>query len=104
MAYKVVVTADAVDDIERFIRYLIVEKKSPQSASAVLNDFEESIKTLAIAAESFKLCDNPKLREHGYRRKNFKRHRYFLMYRVVENTVYVDSVFHELQDYENIMG
>lgn len=39
--------------------------------------------------------------ELGYRRINFKSHRYFMLYRVEEDKVYVDNIFHELQDYEN---
>ena len=27
--------------------------------------------------------------------------KYFMMYRIVEDIVYVDNIFHELQDYEN---
>ena len=41
--------------------------------------------------------------ELGYRRINFKFHRYFMLYRVEEDMVYADNIFHELQDYENRM-
>lgn len=51
-----------------------------------------------------KLCDNPKLRVLGYRRINFLSHRYFMLYRIENNIVYVDNIFHELQDYENKMN
>lgn len=39
----------------------------------------------------------------GHRRFSFKSHRYFMPYRVEENIVCVDNVYHELQDYENKM-
>ena len=29
--------------------------------------------------------------------------KYFMMYRIVEDIVFVDNIFHELQDYENKM-
>lgn len=32
MDYKVVVTRDAEEDLERFMKYLIIEKKSMQAA------------------------------------------------------------------------
>lgn len=38
MDYKVVVTRDAEDDLERFVKYFITEKESMQSAENVLND------------------------------------------------------------------
>ena len=101
MDYKVVVTKDAEKDLESFIQYLIAEKKSIQAAENVLNDFDATIETLKRVAESLKLCDNPKLRQLGYRRINFLNHRYFILYRVVDQVVFVDNIFHELQDYEN---
>ncbi len=42
MDYKVVVTRDAEEDLERFVKYLILEKGSLQAAENVLNDYEES--------------------------------------------------------------
>ena len=103
MEYKVVVTADAEEDLNRYLRYLLFEKKSEQAAKSVLDDFEATIQNLKSAAGSLKLCDNPRLRRLGYRRINFISHRYFIMFRIVEGIVFVDNIFHELQDYENNM-
>lgn len=100
MEYRVVVTKEAEEDLDKFINYLLYEKKSLQAAKNVLDDFEETIKCLKFAAGSIKLCENPKLRELGYHRINFLSHRYFMMYRIVEDTAIVDNIFHELQDYE----
>ena len=103
MEYSVVMTSDAEEDLEGFIRYLLYEKRSPQAASNVLNDFEETKKRLSKRADSVKLCDHPKLHALGYRKMRFSKHRYFLMYRIEGEQVIVDRVFHELQDYENHM-
>ena len=54
-------------------------------------------------AESLKLCENPRLQMLGYRRINFLSHRYFMLYRIEEDIVFIDNIFHELQDYENRM-
>lgn len=102
MAYKVVVTADE-EDLNQYIRYLLTVKKSDQVAKNVLDDFEAVIQNLKSVAGSLKLCDNPRLKKLGYRRINFLSHRYFMMYRIVKDTVFIDSIFHELQDYENKM-
>lgn len=103
MDYKIVVTKDAEADLERFIKYLIFEKKSLQAAQNVLDDYDATIESLKHVAGSLKLCDNPRLRKFMYRRINFLNHRYFMMYRIVGDTVCVDNIFHELQDYENKM-
>lgn len=71
MDYKVVVTAEAEEDLNQFVQYL--------------------------------LFANPRLQSLGYRRINFQQHRYFMLYRIENDVVYVDDIFHELQDYENRM-
>ena len=72
-------------------------------AKNVLDDFENTIKKLKYVASSLKVCDNPRLQSLGYRRINFQQHRYFMLYRIENDVVYVDDIFHELQDYENRM-
>ena len=86
MEYKVVITSDAEADLDGFIRYLLFEKKSDQAASNVLDDFEATKISLSRVAGSLKLCDNPRLRELGYRRMNFLSHDYFLLYRIEGTT------------------
>lgn len=103
MDYKIVVTKDAEADLDRFIKYLIFEKESIQAAQNVLDDYDATIESLKHVAGSLKLCDNSRLRKLEYRRINFLNHRYFMMYRVVGDMVFIDNIFHELQDYENKM-
>ncbi|MFI3212971.1 MAG: type II toxin-antitoxin system RelE/ParE family toxin [Eubacteriales bacterium] len=103
MDYNVVLTVDAEEDLNQFIRYLLIEKKNEQAAKSVIDDFEVTIQHLVNVAGSFKLCDNPRLKKLGYRRINFMKHRYFMLYRIENNIVFVDNIFHELQDYENKM-
>lgn len=103
MDYKVVVTRDAEEDLERFIKYLIIEKESMQAAENVLNDYDVTIESLKHVAGSLKLYDTSRLRQLEYRHINFLNHRYFMLYRIVDNVVFVDNIFHELQDYENKM-
>lgn len=103
MDYEIVVTAEAENDMERYIRYLLVDKKSRQAAKSVMDDFSATLQSLKSVAGSLKLCENPRLKALGYRRINFLFHRYFMMYRLDGNTVIVDNIFHELQDYENKM-
>ena len=82
MDYKVVMTTDAEEDLDRFIRYLLFEKQNRQAASNVLNDFEATKQTLSNVAGSLKLCDNPRLNALRYRKIHFLSHRYFMLYRV----------------------
>lgn len=52
MDYKVVVTRDAEEDLERFIKYLLIEKKSTQAAENLLNDYDITIESLKHVAGS----------------------------------------------------
>lgn len=101
MAYKVLITSDAENVLEEFVSYLLFEKRNEQAAKSLLDDFELTKKNLERVAGSLKYCENPRLRELGYKRINFISHRYFILYRIEENTVIVDYIFHQLQDYEN---
>ena len=67
MAYNVVVTSDAEKDLDKFIRYLLFEKKNEQAARNLLDDFEETKNILSNVAASLKDCDNPKLKQFGYK-------------------------------------
>ena len=101
MIYKVVITSDAEEDLDRFIRYLLFVKQNPQAATDVLNDFEKTKERLSHIAGSMKLCGNPHLNALGYRKMHFQTHRYFMLYRIDDDVAFVDNIFHELQDYEN---
>ena len=90
MDYKVVVTSDAEEDLDRFLQYLLFEKKNEPAAGNILDDFGDTLNCLKNVAGSLSLCEN-------------LRHRYFMLYRIEENTVFIDDIFHELQDYENKM-
>ena len=103
MVYKVVVTIDAEEDLDRFVRHLLFEKKNEQAARNVLNDFEATKESLVYVAGSLKIAENPRLKDLEYRRINFLSHRYFMLYRIEKDTVFIDNIFHELQDYENKM-
>ena len=63
MAYKVVVTNDAKENMQEYIEYILYEKKNQQAAGSLLDDFEYT--------------------------------------KVEDTTVYIDGIFHELQDFEN---
>ena len=44
MAYKIFMTIDAAEELEKIIQYLIEKKRNPQAAASLLNDFENTKK------------------------------------------------------------
>ena len=101
MAYEVVIASIAEDDIDSIVRYLIRKKKNKAAAVKFLNDVENAVKVLECSAESFQFCVNRRLHDSGYRKLYLKKSKYFVLYRIEEYIVYIDDIFHQLQDFEN---
>lgn len=102
MEYKVILSAEAQEHFRRIIHYLIYELQSDQAASRVTDDMEKTIAKLSDVAGSLKLCEHPRLRALGYRTIHFRRHKYFMLYKIAGSEAHVLGIFHDLQDYDNI--
>ncbi|MCD8323974.1 MAG: type II toxin-antitoxin system RelE/ParE family toxin [Clostridiales bacterium] len=81
-----------------YICYTLLNEDADQS---VLRDARETREQLSIVAANLQYCRNPRLRALEYRAITFRRHRYVMLYRIVGNEVYVEAIYHQLQDYEN---
>lgn len=102
MDYKVIITPPAKHRLEMYIGYTLRVLKNPQGAKSIAEDAVATRKKLENVAGSIRLCSNPILAEHGYRKMHFLKHDFLMIYRIVENHVIVDGMFHELQDYEAV--
>ena len=58
MAYKVVVTNDAKENMQEYIEYILYEKKNQQAAGSLLDDFEYTKDILAEVAGSYVITKN----------------------------------------------
>lgn len=104
MAYRVVITSFAKHQLEMYVAYILSEFRSVQAANAVMDDARRTKKRLSTIAGSLALCENEILARNGYRRILFDRHSFFMVYRIEGNTVIVDAMYHELQDYESVFA
>ena len=95
-------THTAKAQLDHAVNYILCEFENEQAARSVIADAEDTRLRLSHVAGSLKLCDDPKLRALGYRTIHFKHHKYFMLYRIEGDKVYVDSIYHDSQDYENI--
>ncbi len=64
-------------------------------------DFRETRKQLQNVAGSLQDPESDTLRQRNLKRIYFIHHNYFLLFRVVDQMVYVTDMFHCLEDYEN---
>ena len=75
--YHVETTPDSDYDLSRHFDYIYTKLQNEQAAFSFLDDYDETIETLADHATTIKESDNTILRERNLRRINFQRHRYF---------------------------
>lgn len=101
MDYKIYVTDFAKEQLDSYISYIVDKLKNKQAAKAVMDDYCDTISALSICAGSLALLQDKDFRALGYRRINFFKHRYFLLYRIVKDLVIVEAIYHSLQDYKN---
>ena len=102
MVYKITITDFAFEQLNNITDYIFYNLMNPDAAERVLDDFENAMDKLRRTAGLFALCEEPELAQHGYRRYHFERHRYILLYRIVGQEIFIDRVYHELQDYQNL--
>lgn len=104
--YKIEYTEYGRLTIERCAQYLADEvgaDGSVQAARHFVREIMEACERLAMSAESYALLENSQLREKGLRKIHFRKMRYKMIYHVIESTVFIDAIFHDLQDYEGIL-
>lgn len=101
MSFRVEVSELADAQYDKFLAYIYIVLKNPQAAGNLMQDFDETIELLEEKADGFGYCRSERLRELGFHKIHFKRHRYLLVYRVKKDRVIVEGMYHELQDYDN---
>lgn len=102
--YEVVLTDAAREHARNILDYIYFELENIMAADSVREDMLETAERLSHVAGSLKLCDEPKLRELGYRTIHLRRHNYFMLYKIMGERVYVVGIYHDLQDYEKHLG
>lgn len=103
MEYKIIVTKNAKKDIHSIIEYMTFYLCNIQAATNFERSLEHAFDLLKTNAESYQLCSNKKLNSLGYRRLHLLKSKYFMLYRVSRNIVFIDRIYHQLQDLENII-
>lgn len=101
--YDVVLTDTAKAQFQEILDYIFFKLENTQAAYSVEQDMKEAVNKLSHVAGSLKLCDDPDLQALGYRTIHLRRHKYFMLYKVIERRAYIIGIYHDLQDYENIL-
>jgi len=98
--YDVIVSPEAENDLERIIRYLAVDLRNPQAATALADKIESCLDDLSTMPSKYSFCKDTFLRTMGYHRASVGN--YLIIYRIHEPThrVLIVHYYHTLQDYE----
>ena len=99
--FEVILAPKAMAQLDSYIAYIQYTLLNEQAAREVWQDALDTLEQLERVADSLRECSHPRLKEQGYRAIHFLRHRYVMFYRVENRRVYVDAIYHQLQDYEN---
>lgn len=102
MVYNVIITTSAMKKLEAYIRYTIYVLRNKEAAKAIRNDARETKRVLSYMASINPMCEHPKLKQYGYRKQFFLKHKFIMIYRIEGSSAIVEGMYHELQDYESL--
>ena len=103
-SYNVIISPKALAQLESYIDYIQYTLFNDQVAKAVWDDAVETVSQLGYMANMISLCENNELAQLGYRKILFQKHDYVMLYRIKGEKVFVDGIYHQMQDYENVFS
>ena len=92
--YNVIIEPEAKKQMRQHLSYIKNRLKNPQAAENVYRDFLASVGKLSTTAGSIKEPEDEALIKRGLKRRNFDRHEYFVLFRVVGDEAQVTNVVH----------
>lgn len=99
MAYKLIITEKAENDLDGILAYIIQELCNETAVVALLEEIEKRYEMLEIHPHMYPMCRQLLLNTSGYRKLIVNG--YILIIRINEEmrTVYIERVFSRLEDY-----
>ena len=101
MAYRLLVTGEAENDLDAILAYIVYELCNMQAAKELADKIDAHYGLLAENPKLYAECREPLLQRQHYRKVTLGG--YIMIYREDDatNTVYVERFFSNLQDYAN---
>ena len=101
--YDLIASAAAKGDLDEIKNYLLTEFRNPQAVMNLENAIRRAYDTLAVNPGAFPECDDPRLRQKGYRKSVLTN--YLFVYEVLkrENVVKIHRFFHGLQNWASYL-
>ena len=101
--YKAVIPPSANADLFNALKYIAYELENPQAATSLADGVEKCYADLEAFPAAHELCRDPVLARIGYRRYSVGN--YIVIFRIAKDVqeVRVLHIFHELQNYSEIL-
>ncbi len=103
MAYKLLITKEADNDIDEIIGYIANILRNPIAAGNLLNEIEKAYTVIADNPSAFSLCNDSRFRNDGYRKTTVKNYIVFYKANTEEKTAYIMRVIYGRRDYINLI-
>lgn len=103
MQFSVELSELAERQYDKILSYIAYDLENPQALQNLMNDFDDTIAKLEKMADSFGYCNSNRLKEMGLHKIKLAKHRYLFVYRVNKSQVIIEGMYHEMQDYENLI-
>lgn len=103
MAYKVMETELALQDLDHILAYIALTLCNPSAAASFADEVEKCYSILEKMPLTAALCREPRLRALGYRKAVIKN--YVMVYKVdkAKKTVIILRFFYGRQNYETLI-
>lgn len=99
MAYRLVISRRADEQLDSIIEYVAFRLNNPMAAAAILSDVEAIYRKLREMPESMALCEDPYLASREYHKAILRQHNYIIIFQICEDEVHIAGIFHTLEDY-----
>lgn len=99
MAYRLIITEHAEELIDKLILYLMFHLKNEQAASHLLSGLEHIYSRLEVNPLQFPICKDKYLAAKEYREAIIPHMNYILIFQILDNSVIIMGVFHQLENY-----
>lgn len=101
MACDIKILRTCASEREAIVAYLVDSLGSPMAAADFLASFDEEVARVAELPESFPYAKDQVLELLGYR--FFLVKNYIVLYKIVDETICLAHIFHQTQNYANLV-
>ena len=101
MTYKIVVTDTYSLEYEKILKYLISILKEKSAAKNLNDEIDHIVGLISTNPNLFGLSLNKELKKRKYHKVTVEN--YLILYKIKDNKVFLSHIFHQSQDYANLV-